>query len=71
MIYRCPVCGGRGLVPAGFYNIGVFGGGSTTATSETCRACGGSGLVADCWPSSSEWKRWIPPSMPYEGGGTA
>jgi rRNA maturation protein Nop10 len=48
MIYRCPVCGGRGLVPAGFYNIGVFGGGSTTATSETCRACGGSGLVADC-----------------------
>ena len=41
--YRCPVCGGRGLVPNGFYS---FCADSTTAiTGETCRTCGGKGVI--------------------------
>lgn len=42
---RCPVCGGNGLVPNGFYNT-VTGIGSTTSiTPETCRSCNGTGIV--------------------------
>lgn len=42
---RCPVCGGNGLVPNGFYNT-VSGIWSTTSiTPETCRSCNGTGLV--------------------------
>ena len=33
----CPVCGGKGTVPAGFYSFSV--------AAEMCRACGGSGVV--------------------------
>lgn len=35
---RCPVCEGRGTVPAGFYTAGA-------TDAETCRTCGGSGMV--------------------------
>lgn len=40
----CPVCGGKGTVPPGFYDEN---GGYSTAikTRETCRACGGRGIV--------------------------
>ena len=41
----CPVCGGNGLVPNGFYNT-LSGIGSTTSTTpETCRSCNGTGVV--------------------------
>lgn len=37
--HRCPVCEGRGFVPAGFY-------GSQVGTNPIeCRACGGKGIV--------------------------
>jgi DnaJ-class molecular chaperone len=41
----CPVCGGNGLVPNGFYDqtSGVWS--STDITPETCRACGGTGII--------------------------
>lgn len=39
---RCPVCDGRGSVPAGFYTPGQ---GATDTASETCRTCGGNGMV--------------------------
>lgn len=46
-IQRCPVCLGRGWMPAGFYtvdpNLTHFSC-STTAT-ETCRTCGGKGTI--------------------------
>ena len=42
---RCPVCGGNGLVPNGFY-MQTSGQWSTTSTTpETCRTCNGSGMV--------------------------
>ena len=42
---RCPVCGGNGLVPNGFYNT-VTGIGSTTSiTPEKCLSCNGTGIV--------------------------
>lgn len=40
--YRCPVCGGRGAMPLGFYSMGEL---SSSATPDTCRACGGRGII--------------------------
>jgi DnaJ-class molecular chaperone len=42
----CPVCGGRGIVIPGFYNVypdqtGIF------MNPETCRTCGGTGIIRD------------------------
>ena len=42
---RCPVCGGNGLVPNGFY---LQTGGTWLSSSlapETCRACNGTGVL--------------------------
>lgn len=40
--YRCPVCEGRGNVPAGFYSrVGA----STAANPENCRSCMGAGII--------------------------
>lgn len=33
--WRCPVCEGRGSVPAGFYTNGI----STSTSNEKCRSC--------------------------------
>lgn len=38
----CPVCGGRGWMPHGFFT-GMLSG--TDVTNETCRVCGGLGMV--------------------------
>lgn len=44
--YICPVCNGHGIVPGGFYYT-YSNAPSTTAncTTETCRACGGKGIL--------------------------
>jgi len=43
--YCCPVCGGNGLVPNGFYR--QVGGKwmSTSLEPEKCRSCNGTGIV--------------------------
>jgi len=41
--HKCPVCNGRGKVPADFYNKWIDG--SAHAGEETCRTCQGTGLV--------------------------
>lgn len=43
----CPVCGGKGLVPAGFYNLDYYTYTYTTCPPqpETCRTCNGRGIV--------------------------
>lgn len=43
--YCCPVCGGRGTVPNGFYDVGYPYGSGTSALPETCRSCTGTGVV--------------------------
>lgn len=40
----CPVCGGKGLVPKGFYDVSSNLS-TTSATPETCRSCGGKGYI--------------------------
>ena len=44
MTQVCPVCGGRGTVPQGFY-YGVDNPDTTDTSRETCRACGGRGVI--------------------------
>lgn len=45
-VFRCPVCDGRGIVPNGFYRaVGVNEWVSGSTTPETCRSCGGCGVV--------------------------
>lgn len=40
---KCPVCEGKGIVPAGFYNISRYD--STSMSDEQCRSCNGTGIV--------------------------
>jgi DnaJ-class molecular chaperone len=44
---KCPVCEGRGIVPTGFYNPGVSMTTSGGTALETCRTCGGTGVIAE------------------------
>lgn len=41
--HRCPVCGGRGSVAAGFYSASRDS--TSTNPLEHCRACAGSGIL--------------------------
>ena len=43
--HRCPVCGGNGLVPNGFYRQTSGTWTTSDVTPETCRSCNGTGLV--------------------------
>ena len=46
MIYKCPVCEGKGVVPNGFYQTYPLG--STTGKfDELCRSCGGTGIIKE------------------------
>jgi len=42
--HRCPVCGGNGLVPSGFYDQ-VSGEWWSEGGFETCKSCNGTGIV--------------------------
>jgi hypothetical protein len=45
--FCCPVCGGNGLVPNGFYlQVGKTWS-SSDATPEKCKSCHGTGIVWD------------------------
>lgn len=43
--YRCPVCGGKGFVPSGFYSVFPYDQTTCTSLTEKCRSCNGSGIV--------------------------
>lgn len=47
MIYLCPVCLGKGLVPNGFYNVGGTTQYSSNCSPEICRSCNGKGYIND------------------------
>ena len=42
--YTCPVCGGSGVVPHGFYEL-LECWSSANTSQETCRTCHGTGVV--------------------------
>lgn len=48
-VHKCPVCGGRGFVPSGFYSSQTYDGSLITnsTSSEVCRSCHGRGIVFD------------------------
>lgn len=70
--HTCPVCHGKGTVPAGFYDtqIGFYETPMDAKPEEKCRTCKGKGMV---WPPCGEWLRppvrihWLPrdPWKPY------
>lgn len=37
--HRCPICGGKGIVPNGFYHSTEQNWSSTSCIPETCRSC--------------------------------
>jgi rRNA maturation protein Nop10 len=41
----CPVCGGKGIVPNGFYLYPQTEYASTSTAPDTCRSCGGKGYI--------------------------
>ena len=43
--YCCPVCGGNGLVPNGFYRQTGGNWVSSDSTPEQCKTCNGTGVV--------------------------
>jgi len=46
-VQLCPVCEGKGKVPPGFYSENPDSFSTTSASWETCRACGGRGVIGD------------------------
>ncbi len=46
-VYKCPVCEGRGFVSRDFYISQHSYGTSNSTATETCRTCGGKGIVFD------------------------
>ncbi len=55
--YVCPVCNGRGTVPASFY------GDYTHIYAVKCRSCDGIGIV---WEPSSSWQPIFSPNYVYD-----
>ena len=45
MPYKCPVCGGTGLVLNGFYSSTTGQWSSSSTVPETCRSCNGKGYI--------------------------
>ena len=43
--HRCPVCLGKGIVPAGFYLSATDAITVGSTAPETCKSCQGSGIV--------------------------
>lgn len=75
--YKCPVCGGKGNVPSGFYDppqmTYEYPITSTVSTTETCKSCNGQGILWswDCSPTPDHTP-WVCPGdgnttfPPYE-----
>jgi hypothetical protein len=62
--HLCPVCLGRGHVPAGFYTFGAFSG---SLEPEKCRTCGGSGTLWDFGiPDSGPGYGYVGPIKPQD-----
>lgn len=59
--HRCPICDGRGVVAAAFYDVRALTFTTTALSSEPCRACNGTGLVeSPLWRVTSRWPQVRP-----------
>ena len=47
MIYKCPVCDGRGTVSCVFYTNQGFPQTTGSTTPEQCKSCNGQGVIDD------------------------
>ena len=66
-VYKCPVCEGRGFVSRDFYiSQNSYGTTNSTAT-ETCRSCGGKGIVFDAELFSGSCYGHAGPAIVHEG----
>ena len=48
MVSKCPVCGGKGRVPYGFYAMGTYISSNSLSVNlggEICRSCHGKGII--------------------------
>ena len=61
--HLCPVCLGKGTVPAGFYGHGDLTG---TLQPETCRTCSGFGMVWDYTDNGGPGWGWVGPIIPQD-----
>lgn len=43
--HRCPVCGGNGIVPNGYYSQTSGQWSTSSITPDVCRGCSGTGIV--------------------------
>jgi len=54
-VHCCPVCGGRGMVPGGFYVTNPL---SDSTEPETCRTCNGEGVLWSGCASPCPMPQW-------------
>ena len=45
VLNRCPICGGNGIVPNGFYTLTTEIWSTVSTTPEKCKSCNGTGIV--------------------------
>lgn len=53
MYQKCPICEGRGIVPAGFYTLTESG--YHTDLTEQCRQCDGKGMLNSVSPTEQKF----------------
>ena len=58
-VHGCPVCGGNGLVPRGFYLQATGSWGDTGTASETCQSCQGQGYVVIVDKTPLDEESWL------------
>ena len=66
-VYKCPVCEGRGFVTNGFYQTTQDYYTSSSTATETCRSCGGKGIVFDAELFKSNCYGHAGPAVVHEG----
>lgn len=69
-VYKCPVCEGKGQVPAGFYYTNAAPTVINTSP-ELCKSCGGKGIVFDAEMfSNSYYETFLPQTLTFVAKGT-
>lgn len=62
--YICPICCGRGLVPAGYYDLTPRNSTTHIPQPEPCRTCGSSGIIWSHPVAITPYKDPLTPQAP-------